>query len=256
MQVVAGVTIFSYHLDSCLINSKLLKETATLSSLVVGRGKIGYGDRLRTMLSPYPVGIRQVDAYSCGWILVATKHSTTDGIGNNTLNMRFAETRVNRRVVLKPLGILAYGLGALASLQIFIFHYAFPRPLKTEWVAINLNEAVDEIYASVEFLQPFYRILVKGLEIACGVVVYKQANDFLLLLIFCIIAGFVQEEDNLLDCLAILAVKSPCFFLQLAIFLYKSGVETIGRRSRVIAFLGCIEILYLLLGNTLIEVAG
>ena len=237
MKVVTGVTIFSYHLDGILINSKLFKKTAAFSSLVVSRGKIGYGDRLRTMLSPYPVGIRQVDAYGCGWILVATKHSTTDGIGNNPLYMRFAEARVNRRVVLKPLGILAYGLSALASLEILIFHYAFPRALEAQRVAINLYEAVDEIYASVEFLQPLYRILVKGLEIACGVVVYKQADDFLLLLIFCIIAGFVQEEDNLLDCLAILAVKSPCFFLQLAIILHQSGIETVRRWSRVITFL-------------------
>ena len=131
MQVVTAVAIFFYQGQRLWIDDKFFLETGTMGCLVVGIGDIGDGDALGTVLRPDPVGIGQVDANSGRGVFIATEHGGTDGIGRHTLDLRFAETGVYRGMVLEPLGIARDGLGALGSLEVFIFHNTFPRAFQS-----------------------------------------------------------------------------------------------------------------------------
>ena len=126
MEVVATVSVFTNHCHNILVNSKLIKEAVTLASLVIGVGYIAYGDALRSILSTNPICIRQVDAYGCRRIFITSEHSRTDYVGCHALNRLLAEAWINRRMILKPLCVLANGLSAMTSLQILVFHDSLP----------------------------------------------------------------------------------------------------------------------------------
>ena len=116
MQVITAVAILLDERQRLWIDDKLFLETGTMGCLVIGIGDIGDGDALGTVLRPNPIGIGQVDANSRGGVFIASQHGGTDGIGRDTLDLRFAETGIYRGMVLEPLGIARNGLGALGSL--------------------------------------------------------------------------------------------------------------------------------------------
>ena len=105
MEVITAIAILFDQSQCVGIDDKLLLEARTLSSLVIGIGDIRDGNALRAMSSPYPVCIGQVDANSGRGIFIASQHGRTDGVGHHPLNLWFPETRINRRMILKPLGM-------------------------------------------------------------------------------------------------------------------------------------------------------
>ena len=62
MQIIADVSILPNHVNRVLVNGKFLKESIAFGSLVVGIGEITDGYALASVLCPYPVGVRQIDA--------------------------------------------------------------------------------------------------------------------------------------------------------------------------------------------------
>ena len=113
------------------------------------------------MLRAYPVRIGQVDANGGGGVFVASQHGSTDGIGHHALDMRLAETGVYGRMVLEPLGIAGDGLGATGSLQVLILNDAFPRAFQAQGIAIDLDETVDKVDASLVLADPRDAIVVE-----------------------------------------------------------------------------------------------
>ena len=152
MEVVTTVAIFPYHSHNVLVYCELIKETVTLACLVIGMGYVTYGDALRTILSTNPICIRKVNAYGCRRIFVTSKHSSTDYVGCNAFYYLLAETWIYRRMVLKPLCVLADCLSTMTSLQILVFHDSLPWSLDAERVAIYLYESVYEVDVALKFL--------------------------------------------------------------------------------------------------------
>ena len=163
VQVVAQVAILVYQPKRVSVDDKLIVEAVSFSRLVVSVGQVANGDALASVLRPYPIGIGQIDAYGCRRIFVAPEHCRTDNVGSDSLYLGLAETGIHRRVVFKPLGILADGAGALGGLFILVFHNTFPRAFYSQRVAIHLYKAVYEINLTVERLDPKYGILVKDM---------------------------------------------------------------------------------------------
>ena len=152
--------------------------------LVVGIGNVRDGNALAAILGTDPVGVRQVDADGRRRILVTTQHGSTNGIGCHTLYLLLAETRINGRVVLKPLGITADGLRTPGGLQVLIFDDALPRAFQPQRVTIDLDEAVDEVDASLMLTHPRLAVVIETLQVASPIVVNKIVYDLLLVCIF------------------------------------------------------------------------
>ena len=163
MEIVADIPIFLNHLKRRGVDDELLLKTTAVSRLVIGIGDIADGDALRAILSPDPIGIRQVDADGGGGVFVASEHGRADDAGRDALHHGFPETGIDRRVVLKPLCILTDGHGATGGILIDIFHQTLPRAFQSQGIAIDLDEAVDKINHAFMLLKPFNAILIENM---------------------------------------------------------------------------------------------
>ena len=162
-------------------------------------------------------------------------------------------------MVLEPLGIARDGLGALGSLEVFIFHNTFPRAFQSQGVAIDLDKTIDKIDAPLVLVDPRDAIVVEEAQIAGLVIVDQQLDDMGLVVILRHGLRLLQPVNNMTDGIGIAPGSRPYLFLHLAITLDQRGVESIGRGLRIIlvsSFLLGIEFFCLLLGNALIEMAG
>ena len=70
------------------------------------------------MIPPDPVRVRQVDADWCRWIAIATQHGYRNDFSAYAFNLLFLETGIDWRVILKPLRVVADGLGPLGRLLV------------------------------------------------------------------------------------------------------------------------------------------
>ena len=160
-------------------------------------------------------------------------------------------------MVLKPLGILTDGLGALRCFKIFIFYNALPSTFQPERIAIHFDKSVDKINHSLVLLHPGDAVTVEILEIACTVILHQKIDEMFLFLIFSIFLSTEQPGNNLLDSCAIESVFCPFQLHQFAITLGQFRVQTIRRSLFVALFLHPgIETFYFCLRNILIEIAG
>ena len=64
VNVVGDIEVFLGHIDFLLVEGELVQGALRrlLGSAAVGVGDVGYGNRLRTVVTAYPVRVRQVDA--------------------------------------------------------------------------------------------------------------------------------------------------------------------------------------------------
>ena len=122
MQIIAHITVSVNSGSRRLINHKLVIESIAMGRLVVGFRQVSNGHTLRTVTGTDPVGIGQVDAYGRRGILVASEHGGTDNVGCNALDLRLSETRIDGRMVLKPLCMRRDGFRAASGYHVFIFH--------------------------------------------------------------------------------------------------------------------------------------
>ena len=160
-------------------------------------------------------------------------------------------------MVLKPLGILTDGLGALRCFKILIFYDAFPSTFQSERIAIHFDKSVDEINHSLVLLHPGNAVTVEILQIACTVILHQEIDEMFLFLIFSIFLSTEQPGNNLLDSCAIESVFCPFQLHQFAITLGQFRVQTIRRSLLVALFLHSgIETFNFCLRNILIEIAG
>ena len=257
MQVVGDISILVHQRHGLLVDNKLISESVALRCLVVGIGQVADGHTLRTVLLANPVGIRQIDADGGSRIFLTAKHRRTDYIGCNALHLRLAEAGIHRRMVLKPLRILADGLRALGGLQVLVFHDSLPGTFQSQRVAIYLDESVDEIHHALVLLHPGDAISVEIHEITCAIELHEQVDNVLLSLILGIFLSLEQPGYDFPDGLTIKTIFLPNQFHHLAVALGELGIETIRWRSSVVGVLHLgIEPLHFLLGHILIEVAG
>ena len=160
-------------------------------------------------------------------------------------------------MILKPLGILTDGLGALRGFKILIFYDTLPGAFQSERIAIYFDKSVDEINHSLVLLHPGDAVAVEILQIACTVILHQEIDEMFLFLIFSIFLSTEQPGNNFLDSCAIEAVFSPCQLHQFAIALGQFRVQAIRRSLFVAIFLHLgIETFYFCLRNILIEIAG
>ena len=75
-------------------------------------GDIGNGHRLGAVFLADPVSIRKIDADRGGRIASAAETGSVYHLGTHAFDTLFLETRINRRIVLKPLGIGTEQFGA------------------------------------------------------------------------------------------------------------------------------------------------
>ena len=257
MKVVARITITLYQRECFLVNDKLFLETASVGSFVVSIGNIRDGYALRTVAGTNPVGVGQIDADSRRRILLAAQHGSTDNVGRDTLDYRFAEARVNGRVVLEPLGILGDGARAVGSLFVDVLYESLPRAFQSEGVAIDLDESVDEVHPTLQALQPQDAVFVEQVQVTRFVVLNECLNNLALAVVLGYAGSLLQPIDDMAYGSAIAAVGLPNILIEFAVALHECRVQSVGwRLFFVVGFLGGIELLGLLLRHAVIEVAG
>ena len=145
-----------------------------LGSKVVGVGDVGDGHRFRTVFAANPVSVRKIDSNRSRRVAIAGKCHGVNDFGGDTFHHRLAETRIDRRMVLKPLRVLRKFHGALRSLLITDVHESLPSGLAAERVVIVLYESVDKIHRTERVLHPFDVILIPKAQVTGAVVVDKS----------------------------------------------------------------------------------
>ena len=171
VQVIAKVAVFFYQLTRRLINDKLLVEAVAARRFVVSIREVADGDALRPIAGPDPVGIGQVDADGRGRVLLTAKHRSLDDMRRDTFDLRLAETRIYRRMVFKPLCVLGDRPRALRGLLVSKLHDTLPGSFQAQWVAIDLNETIDEVDRSLLFLQPFNAVFVEDMKVPGRIII-------------------------------------------------------------------------------------
>ena len=259
VQLVALVAVLFYKPARFSVVNKLFLKTVSTGCAVVGVGDIGDGDALRSVLGTYPVGVRQIDADGRRGVLLAAEHGGTDGVCRDALDLGLAEARVDGRVVFKPLGVAADGLGAARGLEVAILDDAFPRAFQPEGVAIDLDEAVDEVYPTLLFADPLDAIVVEAAQRAGAVVVDEQPDAVLLARVLGHLGGLLEPVDDVADGVAVASAHVPHLLVQAVLVLDERRVESVGDGLRVVlgvGFLALVVVFGLLLGDALVEVAG
>ena len=174
-----------------------------------------------------PVGVRQVDADGRSRIFLSAQHGSTDDVGCNSLHFRLAETGIHRRMVLKPLCVLADGLGALGSLQVLIFHDTFPCTFHTERITVYFDESIDEIHQTFMLFYPCDAVSVEILQATGAVELHQQVDDMLLPFVLGILLCLEQPGHDFADGLPIEPIFLPCQFHYFTVALDQLGVESV-----------------------------
>ena len=219
MQVVTDITVLFYQPQRRVINDKLFLETIPVGSLIICLGDVAYGDALAAILGTNPVGIGKIDANGRRGIFLTAQHSGTDGIGRHAFYLRLTKTRVNRRMVFKPLGITADGLGTFGSLQVLILHDTFPRAFQPQRVAIDFNEAIYKIHPTFMFCHPCYAVVIEHLQVTGLVITYQQGDDMFLMIVLRNRHCLLQPIDDMLDGIGITLLSRPYILTQYTIHL-------------------------------------
>lgn len=129
------------------------------------------------------------------------------------------------------------GLCTSCGYRVFIFDEAFPCAFQAEGISVDLNESIDEVDTSFLLFQPFDGILVKKGKIAGGIVLAEQVYDFLLLFVFCFVAGLPEPIDDFLDGCTV-ASSGPVGLLdESAVVFHQTGVE--AERGEAVTISSC-----------------
>ena len=94
-----------------------------------------------------------------------------------------------------------------------------------EGVAVALDEAVDEVDTRVGILDPCYRVVVEGLEVACAVELDELFDDGLLRVVLGILCGLLEQRHHAGDGGRVVAVHLIYLLYELAVLLGHAGVE-------------------------------
>ena len=146
MNNVTNITILTQQRLGSIVYNEFFVKPVTTRSFVIGIYDVAYRNALAAVPGAYPVGVRQVNADGCRRVFAAAEHRGADDVGRHAVYLFFLETRVNRGVVFKPLGVRTYNLRAPCTFHVAVFHQPFPCAFHAERVVVNLDEAVDEIY--------------------------------------------------------------------------------------------------------------
>ena len=178
-------------------------------------------------------------------------------MSRHTFHLSLLKLRSYRRMVLKPLCVLADSLSTAGSFHIFKFNKTFPGSFQSKRITINLNKTIDKINHTLLLLDPRNAISVEIRKVASAIILDQKIDDMSLLLIFCIFLSFQEPGNNLLNGSTIHTIFFPGHFYDFSVPLHQFGIESIGRRSLVFTILQSgIKPFYLILGNAFIEIAG
>ena len=168
--------VFLCHGDFIIVPCELGKGALRrfLRRVVVGVGDVGDGHRFRTVFATNPISVRKIDSNRSRRVAIAGKCHGVNDFGGDAFHHRLAETRIDRRMVLKPLRVLRKFHGALRSLLITDVHESLPSSLAAERVVIVLYESVDKIHRPERVLHPFDVVLIPKAQVTGAVVVDKS----------------------------------------------------------------------------------
>ena len=228
--------VFLAEVDLFLRVSELLEGAprAFVGGLVVSFHQVGDGHRLGAIFLADPVSVGQVDANWGRGEAVATQRGDDDALGRHALALLFLEARVDGRVVLKPLGVLAYGVGTHGSLKVLKVDDGLPGGLHAHRVVVVFDEAVHEVDVRNGVLHPCDVVFVPGLQVARGIIVDELLRVVALAIVLRHLVGLLQPADDGLDGLAVQAVGLVDVLIDLAVFLHQLGVQSIANRRFVV----------------------
>ncbi len=123
VKIVCHKTIFLHQVACGLVDDEFFGISVALRRLIVRFGDILQSHGFGAVSRAYPVGIGKIDAYGCGGICVAGQNGGCDHLGGHTLHFGLTIFRIDRRIVLKPLGIAGHLLRAVGSIEILEIDY-------------------------------------------------------------------------------------------------------------------------------------
>ena len=258
VQVVGDEQVVVEQLGRGGVDDELLVEAVAVGGLVIGLGDVLDGDRLGAVGGAYPVGVGEVDADGGGGVRVAGEHGGGDDLGRYALHLFLFEALVDGAVVLEPLGVVADYLGAVAGGDVLEVDNRLPRAGHAQRVAVALDKAVYVVDLRGGVLGPHYRVLVKGAQVAGGVVVDKLLCVSLLCVVLGVGEGLLQVLDNLFDGGRVKASDFVGLLHHLAVDLCHAGVEAVGDGGEVggVLYRGVVSLDFGLGDVLVVEVRG
>ena len=132
--VEVGMDLVSYasellgESDFILVEGELIEGAVRLLLCreVISVGNIRDCHRFRTVFLTDPVGIRKVDSNRGRRVAVACEADCVDDLGGDALHCLFLESRVDRGIVLKPLGICTENLSSCRCCGVFNIDISLP----------------------------------------------------------------------------------------------------------------------------------
>ena len=186
------------------------------------------------MLTTDPVCVRKIDSDRSCRIAVTCKDSNIDDLSSNTLYLSFLETRVNRRIILEPLSIVADEFGSLRCFVVLEIHEAFPCSLAAERVIVVLHKTVYKVDCTESILHPLHIVLIPKLQVTCPVVLDQICSISLLSLVLSHSGSLLKLSNDLLESWAVKTADLIYLLTDNTIFtLYDTAVKSIGNRSLV-----------------------
>ena len=213
---------------------KFFGKAIAQRSLIVSFGDVFDGHRFRTVFGTNPVGIGQVHTDRSGGVTIAGKDGSCYHLGRNAFYFFFFEFRIDRRIVLEPLRVGAYGLGTFCRFYVFEVNDRFPACFHAQRVAVSFGKSVHEVDLRVQVLHPFDRILIVGVQVAGFVKAYQTPDHFLLLIVFGYCHCLFEPAHDAFDGLCVKSAYFICLFHKLAVFFYKFAVQSVRNGSAVV----------------------
>ena len=199
MQHIRQETVGLNAIAFFIAPDKLITKAATLRSLVVSFHNILNGNRLRTVVSTNPIGIRKINSYRRRRITIATQHRDRDHLRTHTFYPFLLESFIYRRMIFKPLSILTDGLRTTSGFFVPEIHRRFPTRLQSQSITIGFDKTIYEINLRVGIFYPKNRIGIEGTKIAGTIIIYQRSDDLALFLVLGKSSGLLQFSYNPFD---------------------------------------------------------
>ena len=204
------------------------------------------------MVAANPIRIRQIDADRRCRITIASQHGYGDHFGTHPFYLFLLEAFVDRRMIFKPLRIIADNLRALGRILIDKVYGRLPAGFHTQRITVSFDKTVHEIHIRSRILYPKDGVGIECLQVT-GLIVFNQFfDDCFLRIVFGKRNGLLQLAHNLFDSSRIKTSDFPYLLDNLSVLLHQPAIESVRDRSDGVftRFHSGIIIFHLFLGNT------
>ena len=197
-EVSMGLGTAFFH----IIEGEFIGKTSP-TGIVIGIDDVPKAYALRSVSSPNPIGIGEVDTNGGAWGSIACLAHNIDNVVSDPHDLLFPVRVHERHVVLEPLRIVHHHCHSLRGFKILDLNHSFIASCIAQRVVVDLHKSVDVINIALGIPDPIDVVQAPLFEVSSPIIVNQMTERCRLLFIFGVSLSPLKPVANLLEGFAI-----------------------------------------------------